>query len=84
MKKYFLTACILSAAIASAQTKQGTVIYERRVDVHRRMQDEQMKAMVPQFRTTKSELVLRLRMKRAGSRGSLAVRTDRTKTTAYP
>src|SRR5258706_15861372 len=57
MKKYFLAAFILSAVIANAQAKQGTIIYERKVDVHRRMQDEQMKAMVPQFQTAKSELV---------------------------
>ena len=57
MKKCFFAALILTAAASNAQTKQGTIIYERKVDVYRRMQDEQMKAMVPQFQTTKSELV---------------------------
>jgi len=57
MKKYFLGAFVLSAIITNAQIKQGTIIYERKADVHRRMQDEQMKAMVPQFQTTKSELI---------------------------
>jgi GLPGLI family protein len=57
MKKYFLTALVLTTVMANAQIKQGTIIYERKVDVHRRMQDAQMKAMVPQFQTTKSELV---------------------------
>jgi GLPGLI family protein len=56
MKKYFLAAFILTAVIANAQIKQGTIIYERKVDIHRRMQDEQMKAMVPQFQTAKSQL----------------------------
>jgi hypothetical protein len=56
MKKYFLAAFVLTAVIVNAQTKQGTIIYERKVDVHRRMQDEQMKAMVPQFQTAKSQL----------------------------
>jgi len=46
-----------SAMIANAQIKQGTILYVRKIDVHRRMQDEQMKAMVPQFRTDKHELL---------------------------
>jgi GLPGLI family protein len=57
MKKYFLLAFVLTALMAKAQIKQGTIIYERKVDVHRRMQDAQMKAMVPQFQTAKSELI---------------------------
>lgn len=57
MKKYFLATFVLIAGIASAQIKQGTIIYERKADVHRRMQDEQMKAMVPQFQTAKSQLI---------------------------
>lgn len=59
MKKYFLSAFILTACIAGAQTKEGTIIYERKVDVHRRLQDEQVKAMVPQFQTAKSELIFK-------------------------
>ncbi|MEO8711700.1 MAG: GLPGLI family protein [Parafilimonas sp.] len=57
MKKYLLAAFMLATIITQAQIKQGTIIYERKVDVHRRMQDEQMKAMVPQFQTTKNELI---------------------------
>jgi len=57
MKKYFLTAFVFAIIAAHAQIRQGTIIYERKVDVHRRMQDAQMKAMVPQFQTTKSELI---------------------------
>jgi len=57
MKKYIFTATILLSAIfAAAQIKEGTIIYERKADLHRRMQDEQMKAMVPQFRTDKQQL----------------------------
>lgn len=56
MKKYLLAAVILAAMSANAQTKKGAIVYERKVDVHRRMQDEQMKAMVPQFQTAKSQL----------------------------
>ena len=53
--------CILSAAFVlqsvSAQVKEGMIIYKRKVDVHRRMTDESMKAMVPQFDTSKQQLV---------------------------
>ncbi|QEC67864.1 GLPGLI family protein [Panacibacter ginsenosidivorans] len=57
MKRYAVTAFMLfCAAMANAQIKEGTIIYERKADLHRRMQDEQMKAMVPQFRTDKQQL----------------------------
>jgi GLPGLI family protein len=59
MKKYFAAAFLLTCTIANAQMKQGTILYERKVDVRRRMEDEQMKAMVPQFRTDKHELLFR-------------------------
>lgn len=42
-----------------AQVRQGTIIYERKIDVHRHLQDEQMKAMVPQFQTAGYELLFR-------------------------
>lgn len=41
---------------ADAQITEGRIVYEQKIDLHRRMQDEQMKAMVPQFRTSKFEL----------------------------
>lgn len=37
--------------------QQGTITYERKINMHRRLQDEQMKAMVPEFRTTKHLLL---------------------------
>jgi GLPGLI family protein len=53
--------CILSAAFVlqsvSAQVKEGTIVYQRKVDVYRHMQDENMKAMVPQFDTSKVQLI---------------------------
>ncbi|MEP6947809.1 MAG: GLPGLI family protein [Ginsengibacter sp.] len=42
--------------VASAQIKEGKIVYEQKNDLHRRMQDEQMKTMVPQFRTSRFEL----------------------------
>ena len=47
---------ILLATLASqalhAQVKEGKIIYEQKIDLHRRMQDEQMKSTVPNFRTS--------------------------------
>ncbi len=42
-----------------AQVWQGTIVYERRIDVHRHMQDEQMKAMIPQWQITSYELLFK-------------------------
>ena len=57
MKKIFFV--ILATTVfqlAHSQVKEGKIVYEQKIDLHRRMQDEQMKAMVPQFRTSKYEL----------------------------
>ena len=44
--------------LASAQVKEGKIVFEETIDMHRRIpkENEQMKAMIPQFRTTKFEL----------------------------
>jgi GLPGLI family protein len=57
MKKILLA--IVAATVfqlINAQIKECKIIYEQKIDLYRRMQDEQMKAMVPQFRTAKYEL----------------------------
>ncbi|HNP21623.1 MAG TPA: GLPGLI family protein [Panacibacter sp.] len=60
MKKYLLSALLLAAVnLVQAQLKEGAIVYERKIDVHRRMEDDQMKAMVPQFRTDKHELLFK-------------------------
>ncbi|MEP6927925.1 MAG: GLPGLI family protein, partial [Ginsengibacter sp.] len=57
MKKIFFAMLSITAFhFASAQIKEGKILYDQKIDLHRRMQDEQMKAMVPQFRTSKFEL----------------------------
>jgi GLPGLI family protein len=38
---------------------KGTIMYERKIDVHRHLPDEQMKAMVPQFQTAQYQLLYR-------------------------
>jgi GLPGLI family protein len=57
MKQFFLVTCLAAFFITNAQTKKGTIVFERKVDIHRRMEDEQMKVMTPQFQTTKTELI---------------------------
>ncbi len=58
MKVLFSFFIILVACQVNAQT-QGTIMYEEKIDVHRRMTGEraQWKDRVPQFRTTHMELV---------------------------
>jgi GLPGLI family protein len=43
----------------SAQTRQGAIVYERKIDLHRTIPDEQMKAMAPQFQTFANEVLFR-------------------------
>jgi GLPGLI family protein len=50
---FFMVVSLLGAGIVQAQVKEGTVIYERKVNMHRTIQDEQMRAMIPEFRTSK-------------------------------
>lgn len=54
---FFLVTGFLSLSALQAQLKEGTIIYERRVNLHRNMQDEQMKAMIPEFRNSKHMLL---------------------------
>ena len=58
MKKIiFSITSLLTAATLFAQVKEGTIIYERKINMHRRITDEQMKAMIPEFRTSKFQLL---------------------------
>src|SRR3984957_6984132 len=43
----------------AAQQQQGAIFYERKIDVHRHIDDDQMKAMVPQFQIGQYELFYR-------------------------
>lgn len=63
MQKILLAAFLLPALqTTQAQTqtpqtlKEGKIIYERKVNLHRRLTDESMKSMVPEFNTSKVEL----------------------------
>jgi len=49
---FFVTG-LFSLSALQAQVKQGTIFYEQKVNMHKTIQDEQMKAMIPEFRTAK-------------------------------
>src|SRR5579859_295507 len=59
MKKIALLLHLLFPLSLLAQLREGAIIYERKIDVHRRLQDDQMKAMVPQFQTAAYELLFK-------------------------
>lgn len=62
MKKVILIAGILvlltAAHVVFAQNQEGVITYEVKVNLHRRLPPEraEMKAMIPEFRTTKDQL----------------------------
>ncbi len=41
----------------NAQVKEGVITYERKINMHKRIQDEQMKSMMPEFRISKHLLL---------------------------
>lgn len=58
MKKlFFLLTASVSLTALSAQVKEGTIYYEQKVNMYKTIQDEQMRAMIPEFRTTKYMLL---------------------------
>jgi GLPGLI family protein len=59
MKYRFLFISILFTLAAGAQVKEGKIVYERKMNMHKDMppEAEQYKAMVPEFTTAKMELL---------------------------
>jgi GLPGLI family protein len=58
MKRVFLFLTgLMSLAVVMAQVKQGTVYYDQKVNLHKTITDEQMRAMIPEFRTAKYMLL---------------------------
>lgn len=58
MRQLILSAfSVAMVCTATAQIKEGTITYERKINLHKRLKDEQMKAMLPEFRTNKQELL---------------------------
>jgi GLPGLI family protein len=61
MLKRITAICLLSGALATtttAQQTEGMILFEEKVNVHRNLppEAEDMKAMIPEFRTSQSEL----------------------------
>ena len=57
-KKIVLTALLFTSLHAAhAQVKEGRIVYERKINMHRRLEDPSMKSMVPEFNTSKVELL---------------------------
>jgi GLPGLI family protein len=56
-RSFLLLSGLLSIAAIQAQVKEGTVFYEQKVNMHKTIADEQMKAMMPEFRTAKFMLL---------------------------
>jgi GLPGLI family protein len=59
MKKlFFMATALVSFQLLAAQTKEGKITYEQKVDMFRRIPEEnqELRSMMPQFRTSKFEL----------------------------
>jgi GLPGLI family protein len=57
MKKILLLACLSSGLFASAQMKEGKVVYERTTQMRIRMQNPEVANMIPQSRKDNFELL---------------------------
>lgn len=59
MKKILMLLTMISMLVlnSQAQVKEGVITYERKINMHKRIQDEQMKAMMPEFRVSKHLLM---------------------------
>lgn len=57
MKRILWVLFPLVTATASAQVKQGVITYERKINMHKTINDEQMKAIIPEFRTSRHQLL---------------------------
>jgi GLPGLI family protein len=56
MKALLLLCAVGTTPMLQAQQHQGTIHYERKIDVHRRLPDPQMRATIPQFQTAAYDL----------------------------
>jgi len=57
-KQILLTILVLTALPAVyAQVKEGRIVYKRKINIHRRLEDESLKNMIPEFDSARSELL---------------------------
>lgn len=61
MKKTILSflIAVYSLGTTFAQQNEGIVLYDQKINMHRRLPDEAMKAMTPEYRTNKMQLAIR-------------------------
>jgi len=60
MKNYIVLSLAIACTLSlQAQTKEGTIVYERKIDMHRTITDESVKAMIPQYQTGEFTLVFK-------------------------
>jgi GLPGLI family protein len=60
MKKMLIVAVALTSLNSiKAQLKEGTIFYERKQNMHRNLPNEQMKAFMPEFRTSEHMLLFK-------------------------
>ena len=58
MRKVLLSfTCLTGFLMANAQQKEGTIVFERKINMYKTFTDEQMRAMMPEFRTSKHMLL---------------------------
>jgi len=58
MKNAFvLICCLYSLYSGKTQVKEGMITYERKMDLYKTIPDEQFRAMMPQYRTSKHQLL---------------------------
>ncbi|MEY2901012.1 MAG: hypothetical protein RLY89_118 [Bacteroidota bacterium] len=58
MRKVLLSfTCLSGFLLANAQQKEGTIVFERKINMYKTITDEQMRAMMPEFRTSKHMLL---------------------------
>jgi GLPGLI family protein len=56
-KAFFVFTGLICFSVSPAQQKNGTIIYERKVNMYKLIQDEQMRAMMPEFTTSQHILL---------------------------
>ncbi|MEI6263947.1 MAG: GLPGLI family protein [Sphingobacteriia bacterium] len=57
MKIWFTSLALMAISTISAQQKEGTILYERKQNMHKTLANEQMKAYIPEFRTSNHMLL---------------------------
>ncbi len=57
MKNWITAIALMTSSSIIAQQKEGTILYEKKMNMHKNLQNEQMKAFIPEFRNSKHMLL---------------------------